>query len=439
MFFSISKIDAEKTLGFLGTILLTAIFLQTAAIPVFAGAASTASSGKAAVKSITEEGIGCGATKREALRDAMKCAIEKAVGAYVTTKTELKNEDLSERIIVASDAVVTDYEELSCWEKDGTWMVRIKANVLPNEYLKYCPVETTLDVSREIGNVLNTVDTLRKADLILNEIFEDHLLKILKFRKTSFRTGSNMDLDNRKLSLEIDFDITVDGNELRKFKSRLCAFLDQIARNKATYTIPDDVINLRWSTDTDWQTIRNDWGKYFDTVWKKSGLDISEERDYRYILFEFVENGRKKVTFYLVRKDIYDLFLKNISNRRWDGENLVMTISFSMKDGTESRKTFFVNSHYVYRQFEYHSQNKNLIFYDEDDIYYSLKESAGPYTSDKLPLKGSVTFSDVPIDFVRNIKDLFIYPFVKGENDTLETFVKKADAIERKFWHVRER
>jgi len=61
-------------------------------------------------KEIFTSGEGSGTTEQEALHAAMKDSVRKAVGVYVTTKSELKDQDFKDQIIMASDATITKYK-----------------------------------------------------------------------------------------------------------------------------------------------------------------------------------------------------------------------------------------------------------------------------------------------------------------------------------------
>lgn len=114
----------KKTFG----IILTICFVLTAALQPAALAQMTSGGPTpeelAAAKEITVECDGSGATRQDALRDAMRKAIEKAVGMYVLSKTTMTYQELKEQVIVTSDAVVTNYKEIKSEEEERGWTVR---------------------------------------------------------------------------------------------------------------------------------------------------------------------------------------------------------------------------------------------------------------------------------------------------------------------------
>ena len=211
-------------------IILTICFALTAALQPAVLAQMTSGGPTpeelAAAKEIVVECDGSGATRQDALRDAMRKAIEKAVGMYVLSKTTMTDQELKEQVIVTSDAVVTNYKELKSEEEEGIWTVRIEARVLPNEYLKFCPKNASQDVSLEIGNLLNTMGSLNNTEAILDEIYEEDLFfKLYKFQKTEVKLGGDVELNGENVSLKVDFTASIDQDEYKKFQARICAFL----------------------------------------------------------------------------------------------------------------------------------------------------------------------------------------------------------------------
>ena len=74
---------------------------------------------------------GYGTTKGEALKDAMRKAVEQGCGAYISSKSKTENFVLvSDQVYSESRGFVTKYEELSSTQnRDSTWTVVIKAIV----------------------------------------------------------------------------------------------------------------------------------------------------------------------------------------------------------------------------------------------------------------------------------------------------------------------
>jgi hypothetical protein len=95
---------------------------------MFVGEAAAESS--ATPNSLVEEAEGSGTTGDEAIRDALRNAVRKAVGVLVDGEVMVKNEDvISDKVLTYSDGFVTNYKELSRTQQDGLVRVTIRAQV----------------------------------------------------------------------------------------------------------------------------------------------------------------------------------------------------------------------------------------------------------------------------------------------------------------------
>ena len=440
-----------------GIVLAVCLALTAAVLPVHAQTTGgPAPKNLAADKEIVAEGIGSGATKQDALRDAMRKAIEKAVGVYVMAKTSMTDQELKEQIIVTSDAVVTNYKEIKCVEDDGIWLVRIEAKVLPNEYLKYASKLVTQDVSLEIGNLLNTVDAMSNTEAVLDEIFEDDLfLKLYKFRKTGIRMGDNVDISGDKAAFKLDFDLTFDQEEYKKFQTRLCAFLDKIARHKMTFTEKGG--SDRATTEKRFKeayTITNR-----DALWKESGIDDSERSNYCNISVETAKSKKTTYTLYLVRKEIYELILKK------QLKYSVLVFSFSKADGGESDPfrifldfdlnfgkdsttrgrgvTYSIITFTNWDVFSFPKMvdqgDKRTNFPKRREAWKQCNMESGYSTAKLLTCDGSGTGKgtlnvELPSDFAKRLKDVYIYSIANRDDLDDEECEEKAAEIESKYW-----
>lgn len=78
---------------------------------------------------ITVEAEGSGATKMEALKSAWQNAVREAVGMYMTSKTDVLNDDITEQIAAYSRGNVNSFQIISQIQQNGVWIVKISANV----------------------------------------------------------------------------------------------------------------------------------------------------------------------------------------------------------------------------------------------------------------------------------------------------------------------
>jgi hypothetical protein len=427
-----AMIHTHTTLGVALTaclLFISTALVQAQEISFPAAKISPQTSSPAADKEIVAEGIGSGGTKQDALRDAMKKSIEKAVGMYVMSKTTMKDDELKEQIVVTSDAVVTNYKELSSSEHDGIWVVKIEAKVLPNEYLKYATKLITQDVSLDFANILNTAQAMDNAKEVIDEIFEDEYYKIYRFEKTAVRMGENAALNSNKVSVEIDYTLKFDKKEYDKFQEKFCNFLDKIAKYK---------YEGKRSTCT---TIRNSVN---GRVFKEIGMDDSERDNFRCIMFASINGTKEKkemYKLYFIRKEIFDLIRPKMVGR------VFLVFSFLPTDSTETIKTF-VDAEISFGMGNWGKQKYDrprnaadgIIFKSWEDleikgegnspVWYeaSIHSSEGPFVN-TLKLK------DVPKDFLGQLKEMYIYILDNKDDLDEKEREKRANEIESKFWH----
>lgn len=440
-------------------IILTICFALTAALQPAVLAQMTSGGPTpeelAAAKEIVVECDGSGATRQDALRDAMRKAIEKAVGMYVLSKTTMTDQELKEQVIVTSDAVVTNYKELKSEEEEGIWTVRIEARVLPNEYLKFCPKKASQDVSLEIGNLLNTMGSLNNTEAILDEIYEEDLFfKLYKFQKTEVKLGGDVELNGENVSLKVDFTASIDQDEYKKFQARICAFLDKIARHKMTaaFTPPRGTLmdSRRASSGSGRERIYQRSAPQ-EAIWKESGLDRSDAADYRCISVETTKGTKTDYTIYLVRKEIFELFRK-----KQFGEGLLV-FSFTKTDSGKEEEPYrlffdfissfgspFRGSIRDYKGIIVIPSTDNLYFNVSDGIRSTLSRAEyldrknnlkqiTPDRSQEMPCKSTLSFK-LPIDFAKKLKDVRIYPIDNRENLDEKERLEKAAELEEKYW-----
>ena len=96
-------------------------------VPIGAGSTETAA---AATDTVKVQGKGSGITRAEALKDAYRDAVERAVGLYVDAEQMVKNDELvSEQILTQSNAYVEKYDVVKESSANGLVTLRILATV----------------------------------------------------------------------------------------------------------------------------------------------------------------------------------------------------------------------------------------------------------------------------------------------------------------------
>lgn len=191
---------------------------------------------------------GQGITKAEALEDALKDAIVKAVGAYIVARSTLENDDLIEEIYVNADAVISHYEERRLFEKDGVVTLEIVATVVGNELARYIKKgETSAFTQLDKINLFNHRDALVAAEKSLEYIFEDYGTQIFQFSKKNLSWAHDDQVDSVNARIELAYDITIDQQAYAKFENRLKNLLDKIAIEKQEGNISAQV--NPWDSD----------------------------------------------------------------------------------------------------------------------------------------------------------------------------------------------
>ena len=277
---------------------------------------------------------GTGISEKDALYDAFRNAIIKAVGMYVTSQSELKDKDFSERIIVNSDAIVANYQKIATSNQDGVCKVTIEANVLPNEYLKYAPKLKSEKVSStEIGNLVAKRNALQDAEKTITTIFSDETLlsRMIRLKKESIEIAANVDLNSDKTKCLINFSASFDQKEFDKFQSRLRAVLERLALQKNTVSV------------TDMKDIPRDLGQ---KMWDKAGLPKSSD-NYGFIAFAIHSNEKIRYTLYLLPEKIVRIIksqaaISPTSHYGFDyGLQGTIVVSLILNDKETAKRIFF--------------------------------------------------------------------------------------------------
>ena len=127
---------------------------------------------------------GAGKTEEEALKNAFKKAVYKAVGVYVLSETTLENEDIQEKIFLNSDAVVASHKVLKNERVNDQIIVVIEAEVIKNaiaekvkEYQNSQKVNQTRIISAV--NTLEAIDNATKAFQSIMSDFPQSIIDVI--------------------------------------------------------------------------------------------------------------------------------------------------------------------------------------------------------------------------------------------------------------------
>lgn len=187
-------------------------------------------------KAITVTVQGEGLNRSEALEDAFRHAIRKAVGQIVVSKSVVEDEDLREKLDIISDAMIMDFDELEKSENDGIVKITIEARVLKNMFYKYLPKQSSNSVNElEKENLLVKRKTLASALNYLDFIFNDSNGKLIQAQKTGdFMLASDDNVKSDRAKIIIPFELSFNAQEHAVFRKRMINLLDMVCVAKTS-------------------------------------------------------------------------------------------------------------------------------------------------------------------------------------------------------------
>ena len=210
----------------------------------------TAALSLSAAETVSVVARGVGSTKIDALKDAYRDAIERAVGLYIDSEQQVKNNEvLNEQVLTQSNAYIERSEILSEEPKDGLVQVRIVAHVkkmaLTRRLTEVMPTKslTVAEASRNLH--ARTVTEARMLNdalaIVRNEFANFHPVKQLLTADLA-ATGAEVEYlgsDATKVRVWYPVDITVDnGKYVNEFAPRIDRIFEQIK------TAPAQEVNL---------------------------------------------------------------------------------------------------------------------------------------------------------------------------------------------------
>jgi len=119
--------------------------------------------------------VGTGATKDEAIQDALRTAVERAVGVYIFSKTEVENfQVVKDKIISSSRGYVNNYTIVKEDQKEGmiflTLDVDVNVSSIKATVRKDIKSVTIDEALKDYSLVKQRMDRLKKAEEIVNAI-----------------------------------------------------------------------------------------------------------------------------------------------------------------------------------------------------------------------------------------------------------------------------
>lgn len=199
---------------------------------------------------VTADGFGL--TYDEALRNAYKDAVYKAVGVFLVSETKVKDEDIDEKIYLNSDAIVHNVKKLEQRrEEDGAYYVKIRAYVIRNELADRIRKYVTTHVSETtVVSNLNKVDALSNALKSLELLFQNFPEKILIAEAIGEpQVDSDADFQEGMIFLKQQVRVRLDSKRYHQFTEELRFILSAVALKEYTGKYE------RQTVDTEVQTL----------------------------------------------------------------------------------------------------------------------------------------------------------------------------------------
>ena len=252
-------------------------------------------------ETVTVRGKGTGADRAEALKDAYRDAIERAVGMYVDAKQAMESEELVEdKILTQSNAYIEKYDVVKEKKKsNGLVEIQIDAEVkksaLTKKLLDIMPKQT-FALGDEAQNFHSKVVTTEKrnvdaAALLENVIGEhDPVKQLINLSLSSSKPIQARD-ENGKQKLYYRFKFTVNKRKYyEEFLPPLLKVLDQIALQQ-----PKDV-RLR-PVDLGEDGIADQKKEYIAGKWER---------------FDAKKDGHTKISTYRYDNDVNGVYVDDI-------------------------------------------------------------------------------------------------------------------------------
>lgn len=250
---------------------------------------------------VNVEGRGTGTDKAEALKDAYRDAVERAVGMYVDAEQQIKNEELvKDKILTQSNAYIEKYEVVRERKKpNGLFEVQIKADVKRSaltKKLRDVMPKQTFALGDDAQNIHSRVVTTEKrngdaAALLENVIGElDPVKQVMILSLSSAKPIQARD-ENGKQKLYYRFKFTVNKRKYyEEFLPPLLKVLDQIALQQ-----PKDV-RLR-PVDLGEDGIADQKKEYIAGKWER---------------FDAKKDGHTKISTYHYDNDVNGVYVDDI-------------------------------------------------------------------------------------------------------------------------------
>lgn len=178
---------------------------------------------------------GSGNTLDNSIDNALRNALEQAFGTFISSDTEILNDELvKDKIVSISNGNIENYEVLSQVElSDQTWNSTVKARVSVGKLITFCKNEGinaefngsmfSLNIKQQILNEKNEAEVIQNMNKVLYQIGE-HLFDY----SINVQDPIAMNDDNSKWGVNLDISVTLNQN-INNYTSYLLETLNGIS------------------------------------------------------------------------------------------------------------------------------------------------------------------------------------------------------------------
>jgi hypothetical protein len=187
---------------------------------------------------LVEEAEGSGTTGDEAIRDALRNAVHKAVGVLVDGEVLVKKEDvISDKVLTYSDGFVTSYKELSRRQQDGLVLVRISAHVEQRKLLADLRTAGVslgpVDGKGLVASALTRKDAVDTATALISK----SLAELPNLLSVEIRPVNALDYDADTQLLNLSGSVRVDRDKYLAWSDSFAAVLNRVSLAKESVLV----------------------------------------------------------------------------------------------------------------------------------------------------------------------------------------------------------
>ena len=275
---------------------------------------------KAAEYVVVAEGYGT--SRNDALKNAFKEAVYLAVGSYIMSDTKIKNDDISEKIYVNADAVITKHTVLEYTKNsDGTHYIKVRAAVVKNELANRIKKYATEKISQtgviSNSNKQDAHEQALEALQMLTRELPVNIMKIQSIGEPELNTERTSQSD--MICLKQKVRISIDYRAYRKFAKQLENLLATVATKRER-------------------------GIYSEQVSKR----LNNKKDFNFVIFYRINHSKSVLNSYkdlsYVALKIPTPFLKNLL-KRYVPWSFLLILKDSSGKNVYARSIFYINDY----------------------------------------------------------------------------------------------